>query len=183
MIFIDFDGVIADMHPEWYRIFNRLNGTNFSEADETDWECSHIPEELKPSWYRILNRPDLYDHVEPMPGALETLAWLTEKGVDWRIATSCSSETMLLAKIEWLIRHGIAERARGGWPRRLIPIREKHLLRGRLLLDDGWHNLKGFVGIKLLFDRPHNQGAPWNARIKGWDHFRAVAAGLFNLSE
>lgn len=168
MIYLDFDGVIADLHPEWIRRLNELHGTDYTAEDITDWGCSFLPLELHDSWFRILNHADLYDNVEAIPGALGTISWLDKHQIPWSIATSCGSEAMVAGKIDWLIRHGIAKRCRGGWPNNFIPIRDKSLLRGKLLVDDGIHNLEGFHGLRLLFDQPHNRKETRFARVKGW---------------
>ena len=171
MIWIDFDGVIASLLPEWLRRYNRAFGDNLTHHDITHWDIDDfVKPEAKRAIFEILKEPDLYDYIEPIDQAVNALKELKRLKIEWRIATANTSVNMVAGKINWLKRHGLYNGT--GWPHFFVPIREKFRLRGDMLIDDHADNLEKFQGGRILFDACHNQNASprkFDIRTTGWE--------------
>jgi 5'(3')-deoxyribonucleotidase len=166
-VFIDFDGVIADLHTEWVRIYNEIYGDDLEVRDVTEWDIGKFvldaarPTPEDPGVFGILNKPDLYDSVLPVPGALAGLKELSHAGIPWVIATSCGYLNMIRGKVAWLERYGVLPKASDFPADNLIIVRNKGLLRGSVLVDDYHENLSAFEGCRILLDAPYNQNATY----------------------
>ena len=169
MIWVDFDGVIADLLPAWLAMYNTRYGDFVQESDILSWDmATYVKPEAKHAIYGILDEPDLYDDVKPIDGAIEGLMALPKP---WGIATHCTSEAMVAGKVAWLKRHWDGA---GGWPEYFVPINDKSHLRGDFLVDDGIHNLAVFQGTGILFNAPHNHGMVPCQRVMNWSEVIAA---------
>ena len=61
--------------------------------------------------------------------------------------------------------------------KKIVFCNDKSLIRADVLIDDGWHNLVNFEGIKILYDYPYNQEVR-NLRVKSWNEILKVLGGL-----
>ncbi len=169
MIYVDMDGPICDLLSVWLDEYNGLFDDSLTPADIHGWDMrEYVKPHARKHIAEILEYSHLYDNVLPTEGALDALDKLGTPGVDWMIASHCSSTVQLDGKVRWLRRHGLA--ARTGFPNYFIPIYHKHLLRGSALIDDGTHNLVDFKGIQVLWDEPHKRSVTRFTRAMNWEH-------------
>lgn len=182
-IWIDFDGPLCNLWSPWLGRYNQRFGDTVRMEDIKTWDTHlYVKPEARDEIYNILNEPDLYDDAPIQPGAVEAIDLFDKHGIDWGIATSCTSTAMIDGKVRWLHRHGLARRVqKGGWPKNLVPISDKHLLRGGALIDDGPHNLQAFDGVRILWDEPHNAQSTVGVRVIGWSGALSALSRFLNL--
>lgn len=162
------DGVVADLSAEWLRIYNEEWNDDLIQEQITDWDMSKfVVPECGNKIYEILHRPDLYDNVAPIDGALKGIDEVRSGGHRVVFATSCVNDAMAAAKIRWLQRHGFVAANYKGM-QDVIVVQDKGMLRGDLLIDDYGENLRKFQGWKILFDASHNQHESEFNRLSGW---------------
>ena len=173
-IIIDVDDTTGDLLTTWVDDINKEFGTKLQRSDIQKWAISeYVPNHSQYSKgvYNLLTA-EMYERIQPIPGALEGVKTLREKGHEIIFATStpigCEG-----AKLKWLIRHGFID---GGGVYNdgrvfsdYIEIHDKSLIRGDILIDDRDINVQNFPGNTILFDQPHNQSLNWLTRASGWD--------------
>ena len=145
LIACDVDGVAADLHTEWLRRYNRDYADTLTLDRLTSWDLHRYTKpECGHRVYDYLSDHDLYEHVSPVAGAAAVIdAWRTAG--HRVIFLSACTYGMTDQKAQWLVRHGFSlGRKRGALPDDFIPIREKHLVRADVLIDDAPHNLEAW---------------------------------------
>lgn len=161
IILCDVDEVCADLLTEWVRRYNIDYEDTLSVEDIDQWDVAQcVKPECGKKMFDILRDPDLYDYVKPIPGALEGVRTLRKSGCRVVFVTSCVVDTTD-AKIWWLIRNGFLPNQKV--PRDFIAAKDKSLVRGDLLIDDGPHN-----NPTILYDQPHNRGVSHPRRVHSW---------------
>lgn len=166
IIAVDVDGVVADLHTEWLRRYNRDYQDHLRTEDISRWDMDTVVKaECGKRIYDYLSQPDLYDHVAPIDGAWLGVQYLRGAGHRVVFATSCV-QGMTDPKWRWLQRHSFLGegRAQSG---DLIVVHDKSLIRADMLIDDYPKNLEGFKGLRLLFDAPYNRRSNL-PRVQGW---------------
>lgn len=166
-ILCDVDEVVADLLGEWIRRYNREYGDCLTPGDCTCWDMTqHVVPECGDKIYKFLGDPDIYDDVDPIPGAVEGVRALRAKGHRVVFVTSANPATMR-GKVRWLENRDLLD----GSPRPsdLIIAHDKSLIRGDVLIDDGLHNVLGSPNTTILFSRAHNLGTYHARRASGWD--------------
>lgn len=145
LIACDVDGVIADLHFEWLRRYNRDYADALTLDRLTSWDLhTHTKAECGQRIYEYLSDPDLYEYVSPVAGAAAVIAEWRRRGHGVVFVSACTYG-MTDQKAQWLVRHGFsAGRTRGALPDDFIPIRDKHLVRADVLIDDAPHNLEAW---------------------------------------
>lgn len=176
-ILLDVDEVVADLLGEWLRRYNLQYEDNLTPDRITDWNLvPFVKPECGSKVYEILGQEDIYDNVQPIPGALEGIQSLRE--VSRVVFVTSANVATMRGKVHWLERHGLL----GEGPRHedLIIAHDKSMVRGDLLIDDAPHNIQSYPGRKIVFDRPHNRNLPARIpRAQGWSVVpRLVAAVL-----
>lgn len=165
----DVDEVVASLVPEWLRRYRDEYGDTLTPEGCTTWNLvDHVHPRCGSRIYDYLNCPDLYDHVLPVPGALDGIQALREDGVRVVFVTSANIH-QAGNKLRWLARHGFLTLEHGTISPDYIVAHDKSAIRADAMLDDGPHNLKGFTGKKILFDQPHNRSCGDYPRARGWD--------------
>jgi 5'-nucleotidase len=170
IIKVDVDGVVADLITEWLRLYNEDWHDDLTQEKVTAWSMTEfVKAECGPKIYDYLNRPDLYDRVEPIKGALRGVRELDKMArvVYVSDCTPVSART----KAEWLKRHGFMEYGQYiGMVKQTGDYHsDKRLIRGDIVIDDAPHNLTGGWGYPLLFDAHHNQECISFTRCADWD--------------
>lgn len=151
----DVDGVVADLHDTWCELYNSDYDDDLTPEKIHCWDMTRcVKPECGEKIFKYLEIPTLYNMVQPIPGALEGVNRLRSMG--YRVVfTTATGIHQSGKKLEWLEKHGFLELTHGG-SKDYIEARDKSLIRGSLMIDDGLHNLKGFEGIRILFAQPHN---------------------------
>lgn len=167
VVLCDVDEVVADLNAEWLRRYNAKYGDSLTPEDITDWDLSNV---VKPECgrkiFNFLRMPNLYRHVEPIPGAKEGVETLRRDGYRVVFVTSCVVGSMD-QKVRWLLGHGFINGVHS--PRDLVITKDKAMVRGDILIDDGLHNVQAYPGPTILMDRPYNRNVNHPMRAKDWN--------------
>lgn len=171
-LLIDFDEVICQFTATVVKFWNEDYPDRRKElSDIVHW---NVADSLGPGGRDFLRSTmrynHLYDHVLPVPGAVEGMKSLLDMGHDVLIVSSIprSATTSYDGKAEWIRRH------LPFFPLdSFVACSRKDRVRGDMLLDDGVHNLEAFRKTgrdAIAFDRPWNLG--WKGPyVKDWSHF------------
>lgn len=166
-ILIDMDDVLERLVDGWVKYLNIQYDTGVSPDEVTDWNVGlSFPMLTREQVYSVETDDRLWDYVEPMPGADEALRKLIRDGHTIYIVTATKYQT-LKAKMEKVLFRYFPYLS---WDQVIIT-RDKHMIKGDVLIDDGPHNMTGDF-IKLLFDARHNRGFDEKSvgaiRVHGW---------------
>lgn len=150
-IAIDLDSTLSNLESYWLQAYNADYGDLLAPDDLLSWETHlYVKPECGTNIYSYLNEATLYLRCEPREGSQEVLRGLLVDGHDLLIVSSCVKGAFD-AKQEWLMRY-FPEIPRPNF----IACHRKELIRADVLIDDGFHNLEHFPGLRILID------APWN---------------------
>lgn len=164
-VFVDMDGVLADLHNPWLEKYNSdypSHPLTLEQVTLWDFHSLTAPEcQLK--IYDYLYDANLFLNLSPFPHAIETLKELwSQHQSDFDIyiltATPEFHFSSMEAKMKWVKQH------LSFFPLdRVIFSKHKNLLSGGILIDDGAHNLKAYLkesdcNYALCMDMPYNQG-------------------------
>lgn len=152
-ILIDMDDTMEQLARGWIRYLNQRYGTDTRPEDAVAWDMSRaFPSLTKEQVYAALDEDELWDEVLPMPGAAETIQRLMEEGHQIYVVTATGYRT-LKAKMEKVLFKYFPFIT---WDQVIIT-RDKHMVQGDVLIDDGPHNLERGTYRKILFDAVHNR--------------------------
>lgn len=171
IIFVDVDGVCADLGSEWIRRYNRDSGDNLTLEKITDWGIhKFVKPEYKLKIFDYLRDEDIYDYVEQIPGSLDGIRELRNAGHRVVFATTVARGARS-SKFEWLIQNGYLSNSVDIIPPadNYIEVKDKSLLRGDLLIDDGYHNVSAFCGKSILYRTHHNKQYEWDLSAYNWN--------------
>lgn len=162
VLLVDLDGVCADLARKWLAEYNRDWNDDLTLDRIVEWEWHRF---VKPQCgtrvYHYLSRPGFFADLEPVPGAIETLAALQEQ-VEIVIVTA-SPRPAMGDKVRWVRRH------LPFIPRENVVLTyRKDLVRGDFILDDAPRNLRHFQGVRILMDYPYNRTFHEAWRVRHW---------------
>lgn len=171
VIAVDVDDVCADLITHWLNLYNKDYDDEMTPADMDRWEINEcVNPQCGLKIFDYLHLPDLYEGVEPIPGALEGVRALRQAGHRCVFVTSTNLHQSG-KKLKWLERHGFLELKHGTISPDYVEMNDKSLIRAHAMIDDHAKNLLGFQGgIKLLMSRPHNRNVnyPTFERVTNW---------------
>lgn len=153
-ILIDVDDTIELLVAAWCEELNRRYGTDVHEQDITDWDMSKFFPSLTPGeLYGVLDDEELWRNVKPDPGAVKYVKRLIDDGHEIKLVTA-SGYVSLGLKYKYVIKEHFPYI---GWGD-IIVCKDKQMILGDFLIDDGVHNLIGGDRRvkKILLTRPHN---------------------------
>lgn len=153
-ILIDMDDVMVDFVPAWVNYLNNRFGTKVKPEDIDDWHMKNFfPEVPGNLVYEILEEPGFWDTVKPKQGAAEHIRMLKEDGHTVCVVTASHYRT-LIPKMESVLFKYFPYLK---WSDVVIA-KNKRLVVGDVLIDDGIHNHDGCTcECRLLMDAPHNR--------------------------
>lgn len=157
-VLCDVDEVVAALHTEWLRRYNRDWGDNLTREDIVDWSMHAFTDpDCGKGIYDYLWDTDLYDRIEPVDGAFEGVSALRELGHRVVFVTASNAETYA-QKLRWLQRNGFLSQDELVAKRDYCPFGDKGMVRGDAAIDDKPQNLTDHPSsvLKILMD------APWN---------------------
>lgn len=163
IIAVDVDDTVAHLIERWLQLYNADYNDEMTPGDVTRWEISQCvkPECGRKIW-TYLTRPDLYDGVRPVPGALEGIATLRAAGHRIVFVTSCGSHAATIGragdKFAWLLKHGFLDVQDAHLD--FIVCADKTQVAADVLIDDRADTIAAWVAMRrpaILVDRPHNQ--------------------------
>jgi len=173
--YVDVDGVCADFDVVWLDHYNKDWDDNLTEDKLTEWDMTKfVKPECGENIYAYQEIPSLYDEVEPVRGALEGVGYLRDMGWDVVFVTAATKGNAG-RKYDWLVEHEFTQytRTREDY----VEIYNKGLLShkpGDIMIDDGFHNVKAWPGLGILYNRPHNMKEAWPVRVYGWEDIDAL---------
>lgn len=156
------DDVITDCLGGLVKEWNKQNGTSFTRTDVTKWDIESC---LGIGARDIFFQKGFFENLEEKNGAIAVIQKLIESTrYDIFIVTACQSVQEIEEKIVWLQKH-----IPGYNLKRFIACREKHMIRGDILIDDRAENLHAchrFMDC-IIYDMPHNSDTMDYHRIHG----------------
>jgi len=164
-IFIDLDGVIADLVTPWCEYLRRELGVDIAHETVNRYDLTQAVIEIEPRLCelrrgdvkkivnRFLDTPGVFSMLEPYPLARETVLSMVDIGHDVRIASSPWKPWSAGEKIEW-VRRRISTKIP------VILLHDKNILSatGGILIDDCPKHVDPWGRRGWLMDRPWNQG-------------------------
>ncbi len=169
-ILVDMDDTLECLSTAWIDYLNEHFYTNVSPSDIDSWDMSKAfptltPEEI----YGVLSHEELWKTVTPIPGAVKYLKKLIDDGHDVYVVTASQPETVN-TKLQLVLFRYFPYITR----EKVIITGNKQMIRGDILIDDGFHNFGG-QPMGMLFTANHNRDisdkalAMVNAvRVKNW---------------
>lgn len=159
LILIDVDGVLADFAGSFINLANELfhRGAPKLTVDQvTDFDfakCGILTESQVHTLFAAIAADSNFTRCLPvLPGAREALADLREIGRVVAVTSPLYAGEWVNGRVDWLKGLGFKETA-------IVFCKDKSLVRGDLLIDDGEHNIK-----TAMTDEAFMINAPWNAK-------------------
>ncbi len=153
IVLIDLDDTMTHLCRAWCRCLNANYGTNVSENDIAGWKISdYFPTLTKDQVFRPLHTDSFWREVEPMVDAPKYIKKLMDEGFEVYICTASFFDT-IKSKFEHILGRYFPFVS---W-NQVIVTKNKHLIAGDILIDDGIHNLEGGRYKKILMSAPHNK--------------------------
>lgn len=185
---VDVDGVLADLHKEWLRRYNRDFNDYLDPNDITEWAIDKFvrPEALIKNangiapLFQYLQDVDLYEHVPEIPKAREGLEYIRHRDHEVVLVSSCVMN-QADQKMRWAVNHKMVKPARGDTLLDFVAASSKHLIRVDALIDDRDKNVKDTLGYRVLFDSPWNQDTDpndYDFRMLDWSYIEDVVDRL-----
>lgn len=172
---IDLDSTVARIDSPWLERLNALRGTSYRPEDWSDWNLSFLAPDDRSVFLSLLT-PDLYEEVEPYPGAADAIRHLSSDGTVELACVTTNPEIdgvdFTLAKKQWLRKH-IPELADA-----LIVARNKSGLGLDVLVDDAPHHCQSDDYVFVLVERPWNESVCSPYRFKNWYEGEALVRRL-----
>lgn len=181
IILIDIDNTLSDWDAMFYNTVNhqknvihKLNPServNYCMEKNYDTRFSDI-DIIKN--YTML--PGVFEHAPTMPGAVEAVKGMLAKGLEVFFVSKpdryCYSRS-LQEKARWLERHFGPE-----FKHRLIPLEDKSLIRGDILIDDNPNTINDEMVLKpvwthVIFCRPYNMSNN-GIRLHSWNEWEKL---------
>jgi 5'(3')-deoxyribonucleotidase len=169
VILIDSDGVVVDLAKHWVEEYNKEYKDSLT-VEEFVWKWDGMEEAVKPECgekiYDYLRRPGFFQACEPYSGAVASLKkFFDDERYDCYIVSAYSgSAEAAKGKIEWYEKHCLFVDTE-----RIILCKPKFLVRGDVLIDDSYKNIKqwvdkhtpskfeGDIPIGILIAQAHNE--------------------------
>lgn len=156
IIFVDFDGVIANFVKQYVKFYNNKYGENVDWTTiKRYWLPDSLPKLKVKDVYKCLDTQAFFGTMEPMPGAIDALNYLNEKHTII-IASTMVTARSFVNKTGWLTNH---------FPwfavhKHLIAIHDKHLLDqyNSIIIDDSPAVITKFEkSLTVCLSWPHNE--------------------------
>lgn len=168
IILVDMDDCIENLSFAWLKYLNSKYDLNVPYESLNQWDVSKaFPTLTRDQVYSPLLGNDLWDLVEPIDGAVESLLKLKEDGHEVLIVTASTYHSLKVKMDKVLFRYFPFL----SWDDVIVTSR-KQLIAGDVLVDDGIHNFYGGSYKKILMNAIHNQGLNENevgaVRVYNW---------------
>jgi len=174
---IDMDGVMCDFNAGWMRLHADEFGSELHPEMVTGWNGLHELAgfaDMEAFWRWAQgrdDRPSIFRHLEPFPGALETMTAFAAAG---------HQLVVLTAKPDWAIPDTLGWLADHAVPTREIHIRyDKHAIDCDVYLDDAPNVLADLVrhrpdALILRMVQPWNRPVSRTVDVRDWPSVAAA---------
>lgn len=192
-VFVDLDGVLADLHNPWLEKYNNDYPHHPLTLDQiTHWEFHDLTApECQKKVYDYLYDDEMFLNLPAIPHSIETLEELYKDShfeIYILTATPEFHFSSMEAKMKWIKKN------LSFFPLdRVIFSKHKNLLSGGILIDDGAHNVSAYLKEDenhhaLCMDMPYNQGLEKEiqdslTRLKRVYNWRDIKDWLLNHKE
>lgn len=167
------DEVICDFLGELCRRYEHHTGAAVNLRHLAQYDLTPFVGEIGK---RLFLQAGFFSELKAFPHALDTLKKLYLEGYHIIVATDAKNNSAVAEdKKRWVKKH-----LPFLIPDNFIVTAEKHLIRAELLFDDSPEVLKRFSGIKVIMDRPYNQGVTGHRIFNNdWRQFYLLVKNLF----
>lgn len=162
IVYVDMDGVVADIIPYWLYRYNTDFLDDLSYEDIRCWNLETLVKPLCGEHIRdYLDEQGFFAKARVIAGAIDALREISfSHKVYFATHSPETSRTAYYEKCTWVDRYFPFI---GG--DRVISVKDKGLLLGDVLIDDKPENLIMFQGRRVLYDQPWNrsflEGVSW----------------------
>lgn len=163
-ILVDMDGVLCNLIEKWFTTYNKEYGDDLCIDKQVEWGPHRYAKAGK-SVYKYLSMPGFFRDLRPIPGAIDGMRSLIERGHDVVVVTAARNGHR--DKIDWL-----RERLPFLDQNNIVFAHRKYLVRGDILFDDAPHNLEAFepYGQPVAMAYPYNESVTC-PRVGSWSEF------------
>jgi len=179
-VLIDLDSTVYDLLTPWMEWYNKHYNDTFKVSDIKKWAWNEIVKpECGTKIYSFLNKKGMYSSLQPFPGALEAIKKVHDEGIKQIFCSTIIGNTGAKEKVEAVER----DFPYLGKAAVVLVGKDKNLVKGDVLVDDGPHNLVGFDGYKVLVNL---QNAPYvyehacnpDAILSTWEDYPDIINNL-----
>lgn len=150
-ILVDADDTCENLTDCWVKLLNEKYHLQVSVKDVTDWDLRFaFPMLTQDQIYNVLYEDELWKMIEPIKDSQMYLQKWRNQGHTIYMVTAHNYQTCKI-KAERLI-----ELFQIDWDH-IIVTRNKQMIKGDILIDDGFHNLIFGDYYKIMFTRNHNR--------------------------
>lgn len=175
VVCFDFDDVLSDFLGRIIELYNQKMNTFLTCEDVKDWDLGNVGE--LEVFNSILNSNVFWDQITEKGKSMHVLQKLINDGrYDIFIITACNHTYEYQRKVDFIL-----EKVPGFNPSRVIPCKDKALIRGDILIDDKIDNCKAcsdFMRV-LLMDMPHNRQCTEFQRIMTLEEVPMILETIF----
>lgn len=159
IVLVDMDDTMTDLLGAWCSWLNQTYGTHVSPKDVTDWEVyKFFPTLTQKQVFDVLSSEEFWKTVRPKEGAVECLKQILDDGDEVFIVTAANYDSIKF-RFDFIIKRYFPFIK----PQYFIMARNKQMVKGDILVDDGVHNLEGGEYDKILVSVPHNSNYDANS--------------------
>lgn len=134
---IDLDGIVVNLIDPWLTCYNIEYNDVLTVKDIKDWDISRfVKPECGKKIFSYLTMPSFFEHLLPLPGAIEALKKLQDDGHEVVICSATEVPEAAKGKMIWVQKH--------------LPF----ITKDNLVLTNGKHHVRG-VNV-VIDDSPHN---------------------------
>lgn len=152
-ILIDMDDVLEELTEPWCNALNESFGTSVKPTDITEWDMKKFfPTLSSDQIYSPLHKESFWETVRARYDAIIYLPKLMSDGHELYVVTSSNKDTIKY-KYEHIIQKYFPYIK---WSNMII-CKNKQMVMGDYLVDDGIHNLVGGTYKGILFTAHHNK--------------------------
>jgi 5'(3')-deoxyribonucleotidase len=163
-IFVDMDEVIADTYGAHLELYNlEFNAQLKPEDCQGKGVRQCVPEQHRPLVKEYTSRNGFFRNLKVFPDSQEVLRELCKNHEVYIASAAMEYPNSLRDKSDWLDEHFPFI----PWQKRIL-CGDKFILKGDLLIDDHYRNLKPFEGRKIMFTSPHNIDVTEFERVDNW---------------
>ena len=149
---IDLDDTISNLVDVWIEKYNLDYNDNVSINDIKSWDIGDYTKSGK-DFYKYLGDGKIFKNLSIKDGAAEVIEKLCENNEVYIVTANASYNIGVCDdKVNFI------KKFMPFFPiKNIIFINNKSLLDLDVLIDDGLHNLEGFKGVPVVFERPWNE--------------------------
>ena len=155
-IICDLDSIVVDLLTPWLKAHNEAQGDNLTVDKILTWD-THEFAKGGHAVYDVLNQPFFFRDLEPLPGAIQAIETLNDRGHEIFMVTAASYPVNFVDKVNW---H--AEFLPFLSKKNLVFAHEKYIIPADAIIDDGPHNATAYAkchphALVLGIEYPYNK--------------------------